>query len=249
MSGRTRLIGDSRWRVVLGTAILWSLSSSACYAFQTLHGGIDARRRPVLSLSMSLSGSEDDPAILAIRSLASYHEGQWTGRARSFTVTPDVAAGVVKRKLSPEYTVAVKLATSDITIDPSTLAEPDLGTISLSETVSWGDKISHRLIPLVESPGASSSKKQQGPGSGDVDVDDVDGSYSVDLTSPKDFPSVLTGLSGKKKQRKRAICCGALYCRRRRSPVPLLCGVWTRRLVVARRHIGRKTSDRCQKEE
>lgn len=122
----------------------------------------------------SIDGS-DDQAIVAIRSLAGYHEGEWKGRARSFTITPDAAAGVVKRKVSQDYTIAVKLAASD-----SSMADRK---ISLSETVSWDDEVSHRSIPLF---GFESG--------GDVDVDDVDGSYSSDLTNPKDFPSVLTGL-------------------------------------------------------
>ncbi|VEU39961.1 unnamed protein product [Pseudo-nitzschia multistriata] len=199
----------ARWRGFFATAVVCSWVLSPCSAFGVSRQGIGARQqcqqyhqqqyqhRQNSALGMSLSGTEEDPAILAIRSLATYHEGEWTGRARSFTVTPDVAAGVVKRKLSEEYTVAVRLATSEINIDPSTASEPDLGTISLSETVSWGDKISHRSIPLFTAPGASRSGAEKGSRTGHVDVDDVDASYSLDTTNPKDFPSILAGLSGK----------------------------------------------------
>jgi hypothetical protein len=146
----------------------------------------------------SASGSGDDPMLSAIRSLADYHEGEWKGRARSFTVTPDVAAGIVQRKLSPEYTVLVNLSSSGSSIDPSTKkatpqAELVTSAISLSETVSWDDKLSLRSIPLFTSSGS----QQQVYSVGDLDVDDVDASYSLDLTKPTDFPSILSGLSGK----------------------------------------------------
>lgn len=149
----------------------------------------------------STSAAGDDPAISTIRSLADYHEGEWKGRARSFTVTPDVAAGIVQRKLSPVYTIAVKLSTSNTRIDPSLNTIPPqteltTSTISLSETISWEDKFSHRFLPLFTSSGVFSSSNQQECSVGDLDVDDIDASYSLDLTHPTDFPSVLSGLSG-----------------------------------------------------
>ena len=185
----------SRRLISLIVIIVCSLSISTSCAFQFLHNPLPIRQGRKYSLMMSSgSASEDDPAMSAIQSLADYHEGEWKGRARSFTITPDVAAGIVQRKLSPEYTIVVNLSTSTRTLDPSTNIAPSTNTISLSETVSWGDNFSHRSIPLFTSSGVLSDQKVSSVG--DLDVDDVDASYSFDLTEPAEFPSVLSGLSG-----------------------------------------------------
>ena len=118
------------------------------------------------SINSNNNDNDEEQGINAIRSLAGYHQGEWKGRARSFTVTQDIAAGVVQRKTSPEYSVCVKLATDNNTVG---------GAVTLSEVISWEDKISHRSIPLLT-----------------CDVDDVDGSYSLD-SNPTDFPTVLAG--------------------------------------------------------
>lgn len=194
MAGRNEMVGQIICQLLSLAVIICSLSISTCCALPFLHsprtGTVRQGQRFALMMS-SVSSAGDDPAISVVRSLADYHEGEWKGRARSFTITPDVAAGVVQRKLSPEYTVAVKLTTPSASIDPSTT-----GTITLSETVSWGDNFSHRSIPLFTSSGVSSSSSTSSV-VGDLDVDDVDASYSLDLTQPTDFPSVLSGLSGK----------------------------------------------------
>jgi len=202
MGGRREMVGEILWQLLSLTMMLCSLSISTCCAFPFLHSSLTARQEHKFALRMSsASAAGDDPVTSAIRSLADYHEGEWKGRARSFTVTPDVAAGIVQRKISPEYTVAVKILSSITSIDPfaknaTPKTELPAGTISLSETVSWGDKFSHRSIPLFTSSGALSSNHQQTCSVGDLDVDDVDASYSLDLTQPTDFPSVLSGLSG-----------------------------------------------------
>jgi len=160
--------------VFLAVLILCSFSA---FSFQIM----DHHPRPKKSALMSYRNIDDDnQAMNAIRSLADYHEGEWKGRARSFTVTPDIAAGIVQRKISTEYNVCVKLAP---TVSKSAVSADNKGAIALSETISWEDKISHRSIAL--SPG----------GSCDLDVDDVDASYSLDSTHtlPTDFPTVLSG--------------------------------------------------------
>ena len=211
------MVGQMICQLFSLAVIVCSLSISTCCALPFLHSPrttatvtttatatVRQGQQSKSALMMSsISSAGDDPAISVIRSLADYHEGEWKGRARSFTITPDVAAGVVQRKLSPEYTVAVKLTTPSASIDPSTktATPPTAGTISLSETVSWGDNFSHRSIPLFTSSGVSSSSASTSASTssvvGDLDVDDVDASYSLDLTQPTDFPSVLSGLSGK----------------------------------------------------
>jgi hypothetical protein len=52
--------------------------------------------------SMS-SMSDEEQVVEAVRSLAEFQQGDWQGVARCFMVTPDVAAGVVQRTVSPEY--------------------------------------------------------------------------------------------------------------------------------------------------
>lgn len=120
----------------------------------------------------SMSTEQEEQAFEAIQSLADFHQGEWKGRANSFAVTPDVAAGVVKRKTSPEYNVAVKL---------SMTTDQDQQQFSLSETISWDDhsKMAFRSLPVQDT---------------DFDVDAVDASYSLDATTTalSEFPSMLS---------------------------------------------------------
>ncbi|KAL3923971.1 MAG: hypothetical protein SGILL_001332 [Bacillariaceae sp.] len=110
---------------------------------------------------------DEEQAIEAIRSLADFHQGEWKGRARSFSVTPDVAAGVVQRK-NEDYKVAVKLTVTDTQ------------QFSLSETMSWDDsgKVAFRSLPLEET---------------DFDIDSEDASYSLDTVQAAEFPAALSG--------------------------------------------------------
>jgi hypothetical protein len=137
---------------------------------------ITSLRRPLVS-SVSNSrcgmrlhssfGREQDPVVEVVQSLVDFHEGVWEGQARSFTVTPDVAAGIVKRKLSAKYTVSVKLGL-DSNRDPA-----------LTESMSWDDnqKVSFRSMSLSAC---------------NADVDSVDASYSLDSKLP-DFPTEISG--------------------------------------------------------
>ena len=118
---------------------------------------------PELQLASEF-GSEDQ-VVEALRSLCDFHEGEWEGSAKSFTVLPDVAAGIVQRKTSPDYKVSVKLG-----LDSNR-------DYSISETFNWNDKISSRSLSLNEC---------------NVDVDSVDASYSADASLP-DFPNEISG--------------------------------------------------------
>ena len=117
-----------------------------------------------LLLSSSNFG-QNDQVVEAIQSLVDFHEGSWKGKAVSFTVTPDVAAGIIGRKFSPEYTVSVKLGLD---------ANRDY---SLTESLSWNDTFSSRSISFSKS---------------NLDVDSVDASYSLDCTLPA-LPAAITG--------------------------------------------------------
>ena len=132
-------------------------------------------------LDMS-SIDDDEQATAAIRSLVDFHEGKWKGTSNSFSVTPDVAAGIVQRKLSSsttsssEYFVSVKLSMMTTTDgdgdgdgDPQRQRQQP-PKIALSETISWDDneKVVIRLLPLQDC---------------DFDIDSVDGSYSLDTTT------------------------------------------------------------------
>jgi len=106
---------------------------------------------------MSFGPDEQDQAKEALQSLGDFHTGSWTGRATSFTVTADVAAGIVQKKTSPDYRMDVSF-----TYTPA-------GSLALQEICSWqkGEELtfaSSRQMPLVESS---------------VDCDDVDASYSL----------------------------------------------------------------------
>ena len=101
----------------------------------------------------------------ALQSLTDFHLGQWSGVARSFSVTADVAAGIVQRKTIP-YTTRIQLGTQS--------------EAALLETMEWNDGDSfHRSSSLNQS---------------NMDVDAVDASYSLDATLP-DFPTALAGTS------------------------------------------------------
>eukprot|EP00980_Cylindrotheca_fusiformis_P002808 scaffold672_cov126-Cylindrotheca_fusiformis.AAC.9 len=114
---------------------------------------------------MASEFGQGDQVVEAIRSLCDFHEGQWKGNANSFSVLPDVAAGIVQRKKSPSYEVSVKLGLD---------ANRDY---AMTEIFEWDGKVSSRSLSLNEC---------------NVDVDSVDASYSLDTTLP-DFPSEISG--------------------------------------------------------
>jgi hypothetical protein len=114
---------------------------------------------------MSSDYGQEEQAVESIQSLVDFHEGTWQGKSTSFTVTADVAAGIVQRKTSPEYSVSVKLGLN---------SQRDY---SLTESLAWDDTFSSRSLSLSHC---------------NVDIDAVDASYSLDSTLPN-LPSAFTG--------------------------------------------------------
>jgi hypothetical protein len=110
--------------------------------------------------------NNSDDVLEALQSLSDYHEGSWNGRARSFVVTDDVAAGIVRRKQSVPYTTRVRL-------------DMDAQDFVLQETMEWGEcSVGHCTLRLKGS---------------NVDVDAVDASYSLDATLPDFPPAAIAG--------------------------------------------------------
>lgn len=124
-----------------------------------------AQNAPRSALKMSSDYGQEDQVAEAIRSLCDFHEGQWQGTATSFSISADVAAGIVKRETSPPFKVAVKFG-----LDENR-------QFSMTETFEWEDKLKSRSLVLNDC---------------NVDVDSVDASYSLDTSLP-DFPSGISG--------------------------------------------------------
>ena len=116
--------------------------------------------------------------IEVMRSLVDYHQGTWTGRARSFSVVPDTAAGIVQRKISPPYQLDVTLGGTDDDDD-----DDNNNDYRLLETFSWDKEQTptthqqRRSLPLSEC---------------NLDVDVVDASYSLDISLPN-WPAEIIG--------------------------------------------------------
>ncbi|CAB9509019.1 expressed unknown protein [Seminavis robusta] len=98
----------------------------------------------------------------ALQSLGDFHQGSWKGHATSFTVTADVAAGIVLKKKSPEYQVDIQLS-----YNPR-------GRLSINEVYSWQNKQGNEQEPL-----AFASTRSLDIADSSVDVDAVDASYSL----------------------------------------------------------------------
>ena len=132
----------------------------------------DLRKRLQLSSNLDdfnemYDAAEDEEAAQeqatqCIHALSDYHVGDWTGHATSFTVSPDIAAGILRRKTSPTYTLAVKVTNKT---DPAKIAFTE--TITWKEEDSMEEFSSIRSIPLLTSQS-------------NMDVDDADASYSFD---------------------------------------------------------------------
>ena len=139
------------------------------------HSSTRIRRRPQeQQLSSNLDdfnemydAAEDEEAAQeqaahCLQALREYHVGDWTGHATSFTVSPDIAAGILRRKTSPPYTLSVQVT------DPTAPSK-----IAFTETLTWteedgeGESSYARSIPLFTSQST-------------MDVDDADASYSFD---------------------------------------------------------------------
>lgn len=146
---------------------VWSLVFTALTMLTAVHTFAPSSSPRRCSSRLFSSYGEESPEVAALRSITDFHEGTWKGRARSFAVTSDVAAGIVQRKTSPIYTATVKLGVN--------LQKRDF---TMTEDFKWEEgESSTRKVSLTDSH---------------IDVDDVDGSYSLDATLP-DFPSTLIG--------------------------------------------------------
>lgn len=102
----------------------------------------------------------------ALKTMVDFHDGTWKGTATSFSVTNDLSAGIRMRKVSSEYKSTIKVGLD--------LQNQDY---TMTETLEWDDKMKRRQMSLVEA---------------NVDVDAVDGSYSLDTSLP-DLPGDLIG--------------------------------------------------------
>jgi hypothetical protein len=143
---------------------------------------------------MSRYDDELDQQEEAVRSLGEFHPGTWRGTARSFSVTQDVAAGIVHRRSVP-YQVSVS-------VEPAILFHDH----QLTETYrkldyeEKDDGDSNKVISYMQEPSSetevppSSSRTTRTVllGSSCVDVDSVDASYSLDQSVP-DLPRWLVG--------------------------------------------------------
>lgn len=159
----------SAW-VYLYTIVLLSVccgnSSDAFVTPGTFTRSDNNRLMP--KLKMRDDGTEDQ-AMEALQSLGDFHQGSWSGKAISFTVSEDTAAGILQKKTSDEYKLDVKLAY-------------ERGDLAISETFSWKD----------EENKATKSSRNLSLSSSNVDIDAVDASYSADSSLPN-IPSAVTG--------------------------------------------------------
>lgn len=135
------------------------------------HGTIPMAMRPWMSNNNYFGGpGDEEQTVEVLQSLIDFHEGRWSGRARSFTVVPDIAAGILQRKESPSYEVSVKLGVN---------SNRDY---TMTETLSWDEgKFRARTSTLTDC---------------NMDVDSVDASYSMDYSMP-DLPSEIIGTESK----------------------------------------------------
>ena len=137
----------------------------------TPHSTTTVHRPLSMSSNNYYGGSEQEQVVEALQSLINFHQGRWSGKARSFTVVPDIAAGILQGKESPSYEVSVKLGVND-----------DNRDYIMTETLSWDEgKFRARTLTLSDC---------------NTDVDSVDASYSMDYSMP-DLPSEIIGTDTK----------------------------------------------------
>jgi hypothetical protein len=150
------------------TVRLWRLTLAALFVNQ-VHSFTSLSRAPPRRPCFPLFSSygDENPETAALRSITDFHEGVWKGKAVSFAVTSDVAAGIVQRKASPTYTSTIRFGVN-----------LQKRHFTMTEDFQWeSGELSTRKVSLTDSH---------------MDVDDVDGSYSLDATLP-DFPATLIG--------------------------------------------------------
>jgi hypothetical protein len=108
------------------------------------------------------SSVDDHQSTEALQSLRDFHVGQWRGSAVSFAVTNDVAAGIVRRNVSKNYTSTVERV-----IDPSPPQQQEQrnGYCYFRETIAYDNEMKSGTINIRDCQ---------------MDVDAVDASYSLD---------------------------------------------------------------------
>jgi hypothetical protein len=118
-----------------------------------------------------LHSSNNDDFTEAMDSLQDFHVGQWQGSgAVSFTISNDVAAGILDRVVSPPYTCNVNVISTknsgpsaDVLISESYTLQQDI-TADERNSLGLSESVERNII-------LSSSN---------FDIDSVDGSYSLD---------------------------------------------------------------------
>ena len=156
-------------RIIVSSFVIQSKASSSASSRKPIRNTVHS--------STSNNNDYNDQAAEAVKSLMQYHEGKWKGVAKSWTVVPDTAAGIMQRRVSPEYETSIRLG-----LDATK-------QFALQETFNWkttdqdtGEKkmmVASRSLPIQNC---------------NMDVDAVDASYSLDTSLP-DFPSALSGSS------------------------------------------------------
>ena len=153
---------------------VYILSLLSIALFTTVHGfavGVPPdglqQRLPVTFLA----ASDDDTVEQrqeSVQAFLDYHVGTWRGTARSFAVTNDKAAGVVRRKAIGPYTTTV--AWVETSSSPSSASSPILQEQWSLEQEDGENKQDHRLL----------HKREMDVLDCNMDIDSVDASYSLD---------------------------------------------------------------------
>eukprot|EP00591_Stephanopyxis_turris_P000417 CAMPEP_0195525198 /NCGR_PEP_ID=MMETSP0794_2-20130614/25503_1 /TAXON_ID=515487 /ORGANISM="Stephanopyxis turris, Strain CCMP 815" /LENGTH=496 /DNA_ID=CAMNT_0040655597 /DNA_START=376 /DNA_END=1866 /DNA_ORIENTATION=+ len=118
------------------------------------------------------------------RGFSDFNDATWIGkRVTSFSITSDVAAGVVKRKD----------ARGDSIYKSSVRTTLDIDGINVRETLSWNDQNdSDDESSSSSDSNVCVSSRTTKLGESSIDVDSVDGSYSLDA-SLMGVPSMISG--------------------------------------------------------
>jgi len=124
----------------------------------------------------------------AVLALADFHCGTWRGKATSWAISADTAAGIGQRRTSPVFLSRMQLLSSPTGTSSSSSSS---SSSSWQETLQWidhedtsgtdnNDKVVQESVRIVNF------------GTSHMDVDAQDASYSWDATLP-DLPAALIG--------------------------------------------------------
>jgi hypothetical protein len=140
----------------------WSerVTAQSSFPSSTARGGGGSVASPAPPRVHSrLRSSVDDQSTEAIQSLHDFHVGQWRGSAVSFAVTNDVAAGVVRRNVSRNYTATVER------VDSPQQQQQQRSSYCFRETIAYDSEIKSGTFNVRDCQ---------------MDIDAVDASYSLD---------------------------------------------------------------------